>query len=403
MKLSDNAMCAVLLCSYVGMNQESTVKPLSLGEWGSFLDRVAEKGLEPKVILDRNAEWESALSYSGEQAERIQKLISRGGSVALEIDDLDQKGIGIVTPFDDTYPPLLRQLKKKKPPVLFFVGDITLVKKIGIAIVGSRDVDEAGMLFARRLAEKAAKERLVLFSGGARGVDSISETAVLNNGGAAVIYVTDSLLSRIKKRDVIRNILDKKLLLLSSEKPDAGFSVGRAMSRNKYIYASAYYGTFVVSSDYNKGGTWAGAVEALGNGWGKVFVWDHSGYDGNRRLIEKGAIPYELSEETLGDVVTRMGAHKKDSDTYEQRSLFDTGMGLEEKASETKEEQFDLYDRVKDSIVAHLGSGLDIDQSAERFRVAKGQMREWLKRLCEEGLVKSEKGIYKKAANGPEN
>ncbi len=397
MKLSDNAMCAVLLCSYVGLHKESELKPLSLSEWYSFLDRAAEKGLEPKVILDRDAEWESALSYSGEQAERIRELASRGGSAALEIDNLDQKGIGIVTMFDDTYPPLLRQLKRKKPPVLFFAGDITLAGKIGIAIVGSRNVDEAGMLFAKRLAQKAAKERLVLFSGGARGVDSISETATLNNGGAAVVYVTDSLLSRIKRQDVVRNILDNRLLLISSEKPDAGFSAGRAMNRNKYIYASAYYGTFVVASDYNKGGTWSGAVEALGNGWGKVFVWDHGGYDGNRKLIERGAVPYELSEEMLGDIVTRKDAGKKDVYKYEQRSLFDPETGSEEKAVESKEENSDLYYCVRDCILSHLGDGLGIDQAAERFRVAKGQMKEWLKRLCAEGLAACEKGVYKKA------
>ena len=396
MKLSDNAMCAVLLCSYLGLNTESNIKPLSLSEWYSFLDKVIEKGLEPRVVLDRDAKWERELSYSKEQVERIKELVSRGGNVALEIEDLEQKGIGIVTLFDDTYPLLLKQLKKKKPPVLFFAGDITLARKIGIAIVGSRNVDEAGMLFAQRLAEKAAKEKLVLFSGGARGVDSISETSVLNNGGAAVVYVTDSLLSRIKRQDNIRNILDKRLLLISSEKPDVGFSAGRAMNRNKYIYASAYYGTFVVSSDYNRGGTWAGATEALSNGWGKVFVWNHSGYDGNKKLIERGAVSYELSEETLCDIAAKKDACKKDTRKYEQKSLFDMDTALEEKVSETKEENLDIYNCVKDYIIEHLGSGLDIEMSADKFKVAKGQMREWLKRLCEEGLVKREKGIYKK-------
>lgn len=399
MKLSDNAMCAVLLCSHVGLKAESDLKPLSLGEWSTFLDKVVEKGLEPKVLLDRNAEWESALSYSADQTERIRQLVLRGGSVALELDNLDHKGIKIVTQFDDTYPTLLKKLKKKKPPVLFYTGDITLAQKIGIAIVGSRDVDEAGMLFTKRLAEKAARERLVLFSGGAKGVDSISEATVLNNGGAAVVYVTDSLLSRIKRQDVLRYLAEDRLLLISSEKPDVGFSVGRAMNRNKYIYASAYYGTFVVSSDCDKGGTWAGAIEALHNGWGQVFVWDHSGYAGNRKLIEKGAIPYELSEEMFSSLVTRMGGQKKELYTYEQKSLFDMGMELKEEARETKEEDSDLYNCVKDYILDHLGNGLDLDQSAERFRVAKGQMREWLKRLCAEGSVKCEKGIFKKNKN----
>ena len=87
------------------------------------------------------------------------------------------------------------------------------------------------------------------------------------------------------------------------------------MNRNKYIYASSY-GTFVISSDYNKGGTWAGANEALKNGWTKVFVWNHQDYEGNLKLIEKGAIPYELSEIAVYETIT------KQENEFEQMDLF---------------------------------------------------------------------------------
>lgn len=399
MKLSDNAMCAVLLCSYLGLGNQSTIKPLSLGEWNSFLDKVIEKGFEPKVIFDRETDWGRLLCYSEEQAKRIKELSSRGGSIALEMDDLCRKGIEIVTLFDADYPPLLkRRLKKKTPPVLFYAGDITLAKKIGIAIVGSRDVDGAGMEFAQRIAEKAAKEKLVLFSGGAKGVDTISETAAINNGGAAVAYIADSLLARIKRQDAINSIMNRQLLLITDMKPDTGFSAARAMNRNKYIYSSAY-GAFVVSSSYNKGGTWAGAIEALRNGWGKILVWNHSQYDGNNKLIEKGAFPYELSQERLYDVVMK-------KETYEQIDLFKIAPVLRESTDynqsaveEIATDNLDLYDYVKDYIADHLSHGLSADKVAERFCVSKGQMSKWLKRLCEEGLAECHKGVYSKSGN----
>ena len=396
MKLSENAMCAVLLCSHLGLKHDNIIKPLSLGEWNSFLDKVIEKKLEPKVIFDRDVDWGKMLSYSEEQVKRIKELSSRGGSVALEMDNLSRKGIGIVTLFDADYPLLLkRKLKKKMPPVLFYAGDITLAKKIGIAVVGSRDVDESGMEFARCLAEKAAKEKLVLYSGGAKGVDTISETIAIHNGGAAVVYVADSLLARIKKQDTINSIMNRQLLLITDMKPDAGFSAARAMNRNKFIYASAY-GTFVVSSTYNKGGTWAGAIEALHNDWGKILVWNHSECDGNKKLIEKGAIPYELSEEKLYDVVTQKG-------TYEQIDLFKMVPVLRENthyndntAIGITTHNFDLYEYVKEYIVDNLSHGLSVDKAAEQFCVAKGQMNIWLKRLCKEGLAECKKGVYSK-------
>ncbi|BCQ66837.1 hypothetical protein PEQA60_08270 [Pseudomonas sp. Eqa60] len=57
-------------------------------------------------------------------------------------------------------------------------------------------------------------------------------------------------------------LLDGQLVLVSPYDPNAGFNVGHAMQRNKLIYALADT-SLVVSSDFNKGGTWAGAVEQL--------------------------------------------------------------------------------------------------------------------------------------------
>lgn len=183
---------------------------------------------------------------------------------------------------------LNRQLKKKKPPILFYSGDLSLAKKVGIGVVGSRNISTEGFNFTKDLVEKASKENLIIYSGGAKGVDTTSETVALNTGGAVVSYIADSLVSKIKKPAVASNIANGAMLLLSDQKPDAGFSAGRAMNRNKYIYASAY-GTFVVESDYNKGGTWSGATDAIKNKWGRVFVHEIS-LEGNKKLIELGAL-----------------------------------------------------------------------------------------------------------------
>ena len=56
--------------------------------------------------------------------------------------------------------------------------------------------------------------------------------------------------------------MDGRLALVSPYDPAAGFNVGHAMGRNKLIYALAD-AALVVSSDYQKGGTWTGAVEQL--------------------------------------------------------------------------------------------------------------------------------------------
>ncbi len=309
-------MSAILLCSYIGINKDDTTKPFSLGEWNRFLDKVIDMKLDPSVVLSNDMGMLTQLKYSSNEIERIKKLVSRGGAIAFEIDDLSNKGIEVITLFDADYPVLLkRKLKRKTPPILFYAGDISLAKKIGIAVVGSRDVDQAGMDFTRKLVSRASEERLVVYSGGAKGVDSISEITAIENGSAVVSFIADSLSAKIKNKEVLKNILQQKLLLISDIKPEVGFSAARAMNRNKYIYAAAY-GAFVISSDYNKGGTWAGAIENIKNDWTKEFVWNHKEYNGNLKLIEKGAIPYDLSDEKIYDSIT-----KKES-SYNQLDIF---------------------------------------------------------------------------------
>jgi predicted Rossmann fold nucleotide-binding protein DprA/Smf involved in DNA uptake len=64
------------------------------------------------------------------------------------------------------------------------------------------------------------------------------------------------------------------------------------MGRNKLIYVLADY-ALVIASDMGKGGTWAGATEALKAKWSPVFVLDGPDVpEGNRGLVEEGAIPF---------------------------------------------------------------------------------------------------------------
>ena len=86
-------------------------------------------------------------------------------------------------------------------------------------------------------------------------------------------------------------LLDGQLVLLTPYAPTAGFSVGAAMGRNKVIYGLAEFAV-VVSSDFQTGGTWAGAVEALKAGWCPVFARDGADVPkGNRELLKLGAAP----------------------------------------------------------------------------------------------------------------
>lgn len=87
-------------------------------------------------------------------------------------------------------------------------------------------------------------------------------------------------------------------------RPDAPFSTGNAMGRNKLIYAQSLL-TLVVASDVERGGTWAGATEALRRRHGRVGVWRGPGEGpGNEVLENRGATAIRSSDrldELLGE------------------------------------------------------------------------------------------------------
>jgi DNA processing protein len=94
-------------------------------------------------------------------------------------------GARVIIPDDAEYPGLLRCIPDP-PPVLFAVGDYSLVSRPAAAVVGSRDHSSYGADACRALAAAAARAGVVIVSGMARGLDAVAHTAALDGGGATI-------------------------------------------------------------------------------------------------------------------------------------------------------------------------------------------------------------------------
>jgi len=313
--MGDDGAAVAMLCSHLGLggSDEPIVAPFTLREWNALARKIHDSEIKyPRSLLGLSAEdLAKRLGLLPAEAERIAGLLGRGGSMALELEHLAASGIWCVTRMDDAYPARLRNtLKHQAPAVLFGAGELEILKKPAIAIVGSRALDESGASFARSLGALCAKQSLAVVSGGARGTDRVAMQAALETGGHAVSILADSLVRTIRQPDVREFVTDGRLVLLTPYQPDNGFSVGAAMGRNKIIYGASDY-SVVVSSDYQKGGTWAGAVETLTADWCPVFV--RLGMNvgpGNRELINKGALPFSDTEiDGLGNIIDWMKEH----------------------------------------------------------------------------------------------
>ena len=99
---------------------------------------------------------------------------------------------------DADYPVALMDLPDA-PPVLWVQGDMALLNRPAIAMVGARNASSLGLRMARRLAETLAEAGFVVVSGLARGIDAEAHEAALATGtiavqagGVDVIYPTEN-------------------------------------------------------------------------------------------------------------------------------------------------------------------------------------------------------------------
>jgi DNA processing protein len=103
-----------------------------------------------------------------------------------EVARAEKLGARYLTLGQGLYPSLLAELDDA-PPLLISKGDLRLLDRPSVAMVGARNASAAACRFARTLAHNLGKEGLVVVSGLARGVDSAAHDGALESGTIGII------------------------------------------------------------------------------------------------------------------------------------------------------------------------------------------------------------------------
>ncbi|MDT8424209.1 MAG: DNA-processing protein DprA [Desulfuromonadales bacterium] len=412
--LTNDTKAIILLCGILG--KDRSAEPLTQSEYNNLARWLVREQLRPEALLSM-ADLDDAAAGAKINRERLGKLLGRGVQLGFAIEEWQRNGLWVISRSDPEYPARYKgHLKDKAPALLFGAGDKSLLQGGGLAMVGSRDVDREGEEFTRQVAETCARNRMLVVSGGARGVDQISMRTTLESGGRTIGVLAENLLKASIERHARHAIAEGQLLLISPYHPQARFTVGTAMGRNKLIYAMADYG-LVVSADYKKGGTWAGAEEELKRDKPlAVFVRTHGQIPtGNRKLLDLGALewPATMQQDDLSQQLAVLADKQPESQTAvretETLNLFDhqpqqvtevredqpkisTSSNTPTVAVEFEQIEPDLpvavYAAVLPVILHHLQKPMTVDDLAVQLDVTKGQLNLWLKTAVEDGAVK---------------
>ena len=377
--LSPNTQAILLLTAPLVIGRsKSSVNPLTAGEYGRLARRLRELHREPAHLLEPDAD---SLMEEGRitlDPGQLQGLLGRGFLLAQAVERWRSRAIWIVSRADAQYPQRLKKrLKDGAPPVLYGCGDASILNTGGLAVVGSRHVNETLIAYTEDVGRLTAASRHAVISGGARGIDQAAMGGALAAGGNVVGVMADGLEKAAVRREYREALMGGRLALICPYDPAARFHVGHAMQRNKLIYALAD-AALVVNSDDRKGGTWAGAREQLTR-LNLVPVYVRTRGDVTRGLSELqklGAKPWP-NPETAQKLEAILAAADVPAPSAPEPAV------LQEPLLTTHRSPADeLFAKVTERL-EHMDGPRTIDRVAKELQVPKTLAGDWLKRFVD--------------------
>ena len=265
----------LLLTSRLGKRDR---RPLTVAQLRE-LERCVQRSDRPDEDRDLFIDDLVAMGCSEETAERVISLLDDRLLLHSYVERGRSNGCAPLTRVTPGYPGKLHQcLREEAPGGIWCKGDISLLKRPAVALVGSRDLAAHNAEFARRVGELAAQYGVALISGNARGADTVAQESCLQAGGHVICVVADSLLRKATR---------ERILYVSEEGYDLPFHAQRALSRNRLIHSMANV-TFVAQCSNGTGGTWSGTCRNLQGGWSTVYCL-RDGSSATAKLYQMGA------------------------------------------------------------------------------------------------------------------
>ncbi len=410
--LSPNTQAILLLTAPLLTGRGNKIgNLLTPGEYSKLARQLRALEREPADLLTADADLLLEECDRTINKERLKSLLGRGFLLSLAIERWRSRAIWVMSRADSEYPQRLKaRLKENSPALLYGCGSPEILDTGGLAVVGSRNVEDELVVYTRKIGGLTATAGRTLVSGGARGVDDAAMRGALDVGGRVVGVIPDSLEAKVLHRANRGPLLNERLVLISPYDPSSRFNVGHAMQRNKLLYALAD-AVLVVNADLNKGGTWAGATEQLDNlPLTPIYVRSTGApSEGLNALAKKGALlwPNPNDADSLDtalnvDFLNPQNAQEQNEISFvsDQQKTTESAMTpnpppvlqtVQGTASEDGNSAScpadDLFQVVRTSILRIAGNPRTAAEIASELALTPRQTAIWLKRLVDEGAL----------------
>lgn len=293
------------------MKHDETRLVLSLyftkGVSAAFLRRLLDKWLQGNADGFPDIAEIAALSSTHAELLSVKRALRPGRELELLLDQtwqwLQVPGNQVVFSSDKRYPPMLREIADY-PPVIFIKGNIEVLRRPMVAIVGSRSCSAYGRSVAYRLAAELSDKGLVICSGLASGIDTQAHVAALDSNGATVAVLGNGLrsvypVSNTSLADrIVSHGAPESGAILSELPLDAGPIAEHFPQRNRII-SGLSLGVCVVEANMRSGSLITARLALEQNR--EIFSVPGSinspGSRGCHKLLRQGAVLTENAED----------------------------------------------------------------------------------------------------------
>ena len=205
-------------------------------------------------LLERYGDAEKALlalPELGKKGGRKKPLTAPAmQAIEAEYEALKKVGGDIVTASCPEYPMALSAIDDA-PPVLSYLGDITLANKSCIALVGARNASINGRKFAEKIAHDLGARGQIVASGLARGIDTAAHKGALETGTIAVVAGGIDIVYPQENTELFHQIREKGLIL--AESPWGQEPVARLFPRRNRIVSGLSAAVIIVEATLKSG------------------------------------------------------------------------------------------------------------------------------------------------------
>ena len=205
---------------------------------------LSNKKLEKIMEIVEDEEIESPLELADNRnvcdilsAEEYHELLRKCDARLVNslFENLEKDGIIILDKENENYPQALVDLPDA-PMLLFCKGDVSLLNKNSISIVGTRMPTNYGKFITEKFAEVLAKAGFVIVSGLAYGVDSLSHRKALEVNGKTIAVLGGGFNHIYPESNTnLANTIAEKGLLISEYPPFAKPTKYTFPRRNRII------------------------------------------------------------------------------------------------------------------------------------------------------------------------